>query len=305
MDFFYRIMFENKLLTLSGAAFEDFFCDTMKLLSYNFQAVKPYGNIGDMKCDGYNQETGDYYLVYSPDDIQKESTQKNAISKIKKDINGIVTKWSDIKRINYVINTKKDKLPPPVCQVFIELQKDSILPEIKIFSMQEFQDIFMKLSEDKRQQLIGYVPTLNKLEMAFPVLSETIKYLEKNYSSPFTNGTLVIPDFTNKIAFNKLSSKVAEFLNTARYSISKIDDFFNVTSDFSKVNLQNILIKIYQEACNKISDQEDDYSDKRFFYVFDNIRYNKECKSVADCALIIMATFFETCDIFEEPIEEE
>jgi hypothetical protein len=301
MNFIHKLLFDLKISDLKGTEFEEFFCKIMKCAFLDFQKVKPYGNIGDRKCDAYNQTTGDYYLIYAPENIQKESTQKNAISKISADIRGIVKNWNNIKQINYVINTKNDDLPPDVCRLFIEIQEDLALPKIKTFSMRELKDVFLSLSEHYKEDIVGFAPSIAKIKVDFLVLSEVIKYLEKNYTLINTSDSLVVPDFSEKIQFNNLSNKTAELLNNARIDIVKVEDFFNQTTDFDKGILKNYLTTIYQEACATCPITEDNRGDKIFIRIFDKLCYTKDSRSVANCVLVIMATFFESCDIFEEP----
>lgn len=42
----------------------------------NFQPVKAYGNIGDRKNDGFVSQTGIYYQVYAPRDVNKEKNSR-------------------------------------------------------------------------------------------------------------------------------------------------------------------------------------------------------------------------------------
>ena len=121
---YYNHLFENKIIQLSRQSFEDFFTQIMKAKDGNFMKVKAYGRDGDGACDGYNRATGDFYLIYAPDELTKDTTQSNAISKIKNDIDGIIKQWNNIKTINYVINDKFLGLGPKVHKLIIELQKD-------------------------------------------------------------------------------------------------------------------------------------------------------------------------------------
>lgn len=71
-----RIMFKNKVYEYDAQAFESLFTLVMQKNNKNFEQVKPYGNIGDWKNDGFDKTLGVYYQVYSPEDIEKTSTVK-------------------------------------------------------------------------------------------------------------------------------------------------------------------------------------------------------------------------------------
>ncbi|MFY9482776.1 MAG: hypothetical protein WAP41_03625, partial [Tissierellaceae bacterium] len=66
-----RQLFQNKILKSDGQSFEDMFIDIMNYAEKQFQAIKPWGNIGDRKNDGYIRDKGIYYQVYAPEDITK------------------------------------------------------------------------------------------------------------------------------------------------------------------------------------------------------------------------------------------
>ncbi len=44
-----RQLFQNKILKSDGQSFEDMFIDIMNYAEKQFQAIKPWGNIGDRK----------------------------------------------------------------------------------------------------------------------------------------------------------------------------------------------------------------------------------------------------------------
>ncbi len=302
-NWYYNMKFSDCLYKKDAQEFENFFCEIMKAADDNFTRVKAYGNEGDDKCDGYNAVTEDYYQCYSPEDIQKISTEANAIIKIKADVTGMVAKWPSIKTINYVINDKYRGLSPSINHLIQTLNMDTSLPEVKLFSMEKLKDICLSLSTQKKQEILGFSPDISssKLVVQFDSLSEIIKFIEENTSRNTYNENLVVPDFSDKIRFNNLSQKCADLLNYARYHISYIDEFFDKFPSYNKETLKNNLKEIYIEACTLIKDDTPQYADKRFHYILGKIVYNDKSKSVFDNALVIMATFFESCDIFEEP----
>lgn len=72
----------------------------------NFQPVKAYGRLGDMKNDGFDAETGTYYQVFAPEDIMKYSTGNEAVKKLHTDFSGLYSHWDNlcpIKQFFFVI----------------------------------------------------------------------------------------------------------------------------------------------------------------------------------------------------------
>ena len=304
MDWYFESRIENEIIKFDAQSFEDLFCKVMKAHNDKFQKVKASGRKGDKKCDGFIAETGDYYCIYAPEDFNKKYTVKNGLVKIEKDIRGIVKNWTGIKKINYVINDKFKGLAPDIQQLLISLQNDVSLPKIEVFSMEKLTDITLSLSIDKKQSLLGFVPDLNNsvTSLQYDIVEKIIMYLEKNANRTPAGEGLVVPDFSQKIDFNNLSNEIRDQLNAARYQISKVDKFFESSPVYDKETLRNYCNGLYLEACEKIKEDVDHYADKRFGYILNEMSYNKQSKAVNDNVLIIMATFFESCDIFEEPI---
>lgn len=307
VNWFYNTMFTEAIYSKTAQAFEDFFCDVMKAADDNFNRVKSSGRIGDCSCDGYNLISGDYYLCYSPEDINKVAKNGSAVKKIKSDIAGIISKWDNIKTINYVINDKFIGLSPIVNKLFIELKKDKTLPAINIFSMEALRKTTLSLNLEDKQRLLGYAPDLSdgKISINFDVVSKIIKYIEEHYNTESSVENYIVPDFLEKIKYNNLSSEIADKLNYAKYYIQKVDDFFNESPSYNKSILKDHLKQIYLEACKLIKNDEYQYADRRFKYILDRMVYNPKIKTVVDNSLVIIATFFESCDIFEEPLQEK
>jgi hypothetical protein len=89
----------------------------------------------------------------------------------------------------------------------------------------------------------------------------------------------------------------------------KVDDFLANNSSFAKQSLRDSLAGYYVDS---IKAYPDDFvsngvtlGDLRFGFVFDKIAVRSGIPQVdrlrSDAALVLMAKYFETCDIFEEP----
>ena len=64
---FARQSFQNKIFRADGQLFEDIFSAIMNYAETDFQQIKPWGNIGDRKNDGYIKTKGIFYQVYAPE----------------------------------------------------------------------------------------------------------------------------------------------------------------------------------------------------------------------------------------------
>lgn len=87
---YYEMAFENAYLKKGGNGFQDFFSEIMeKCHPSDFQRVRPWGNIGDRKNDGYLRSGRTLFQVYAPN----EMSANEAIAKIQEDFNGALPYW--------------------------------------------------------------------------------------------------------------------------------------------------------------------------------------------------------------------
>lgn len=299
-----RILFKNKVLQYKGQAFEDFFVSVMTKAEIGFQAVKAYGNIGDRKNDGFVRTTGTYYQVYAPNDISKEKTIEDAVKKLENDFKGLYENWNDmckIKKYYFVVNDRYEGLPAPIIQKACELNKNPLYSDIEIltFTAKDLQRIFETLDETDMQEIVGFIPDLSVGMIEYEALNEVVTYLLNAELPENTIGRLVVPDFAEKIIFNNLSKEIEVKLMTGSYQEGILNKYFNENPGIKDI-LQKKFNALYLQACEVIVDSQENASDCRCFYILENSA-PKRTMSIFTCIWVLMAYYFSTCDIFEEP----
>ena len=103
-----------------------------------------------------------------------------------------------------------------------------------------------------------------------------------------------------KISFNSLSSAVIAILNAGQRQSFVIKDYFELNSKFIKEELRQIFNNIYKQSLIAIPDSETK-NDEVFQYIVENSSPNNNF-SVHNAVYVLMAYYFEYCDIFETPI---
>ena len=119
-----RLKFQNELLKSDGQKFQDLFVKIMQKSYKDFRPVKPHGNVGDRKNDGFDKIRGAYYQVYAPENIDMKIT--NAVSKLKEDFEGLKSFWDSIypiKEFYFTVNDKYKGLYPAIYYALAELKK--------------------------------------------------------------------------------------------------------------------------------------------------------------------------------------
>ncbi len=76
-----RLVFQNKILKATGTAFEDIFTQIMDFGESGFRQIKPQGQTGDRKNDGYIKDTGTFFQVYSPEKPDSKGSPSKAMKK--------------------------------------------------------------------------------------------------------------------------------------------------------------------------------------------------------------------------------
>lgn len=300
-----RIMFQIKVHTSDGQLYENLFSKIMTKSNSNFRMIKPYGNIGDRKNDGFDKTKGVYYQVFAPENVEKAKTITDAVSKLREDFNGLKKHWHTlcpIKEFYYVVNDKYKGLPPQVEQEILILGSENTDVICDSFCSHNLETIFMGLSKDDITDIIGIIPNEEISFLDFDVLNQAVEYLMNSEVDASSDTYIDDPDFEYKIVFNKLSSKVANLLNVASYQIGDLETYFGATGEYVKNELKMRFSKLYDESKDVISNEEPNYPDQRFFYILNNASPNGK-KAVKDAVLVLMSFYFEACDIFEKPIK--
>lgn len=300
-----RIMLKNKVLSADAQTFETLFTLIMQKVNSNFEQVKPYGNIGDWKNDGFDKTNGTYYQVYAPEDIEKTNTIINAQNKLTTDYEGLLAHWNSICHIQsfyYVINDKYKGVAPQIHSAIMQLEQSHPDTKIDLFLAKDLEDSFMKLSDDDMVSIVGCIPNSCD-QLDFGALSDVINHLMNMKGDQLSYDHLVVPDFEEKIRFNHLSDQIGSQLRAASYQVGGLERFFKNNSDYTKAQIQQKITKAYIEAANSIDNTDENYSDLVLLKLVDCI-YPNGSAAIRNAIMILMAYFFETCDIFKRPGQE-
>jgi len=293
---FLRIMFQNKIFKTEGQAFEDLFTTIMSHSEKDFQQIKPWGRIGDKHCDGYIENKGIYYQVYAPEDIRKSYT--DLIQKISKDFKLLIDLWPDVKSFYFVVNDKYKGVNAEAEQTLKTLKKNYNLNECGFFTSADLERLFFTLEEDIIQSIVGFIPDIQQMiRLDVTILNEVIGFI-MNLSIKPISGELKFPDWNDKIVFNNLSDYPASLLNQGSQTLGLLNKYLT-TNTFLAEELQNHITGVY----NSIKENFREFSIKgdHLFWEILTRCSPKQSQPYQMAVITIMAKYFESCDIFEEP----
>ncbi len=291
-----RILFENKIFKSNGQSFENLFTEIMTYNEPNFRKIKAWGNIGDLKSDGYIPEKGIYFQVFAPEDITK--SYPDVVKKIETDFTGLLEKWTPINEYYFVVNDKFNGVNANSEKTLTSLAEKYKLKKSGFYTADNLNKLVFSLDDDIIQKIVGFLPNIDNLSnLDYSILKKVIGYIME-LPLPIQSGKIKRPDWNEKIEFNKLSLHSAKLLDFGSINLGGLDKYL-ANQSFLAQELQEQMTGIY----NKIKNNW-----KELKHTGDNIFHEiiTECspeqKSIYQIpVLTIMSKYFESCDIFEDP----
>jgi len=291
-----RQLFQNKIYKSDGQTFQDLFVSIMSYAEKGFQAIKPWGNIGDRKNDGYIKDKGIYFQVFAPEDIRKSYTE--TIAKLNEDFSKLKEYWNPINEFYFVVNDKYNGVNAD-CEKEIRLLKDRYqLIEAKFLTAKDIENILFALEDDQIFSIVGFIPDPSKIkQIDFSILGEVIGYIMKLPLKGTDNTDIVLPDWEEKLVFNKLSKSVEYLLNSGYLQVPYLEEYLANNCDFLTDALRDKINEVYTEVSKLY------IGDDLFWAMVDRLSPKSE-QSYQTAVIVIMSKYFETCDIFENPSSE-
>jgi len=171
-----RMLFKLKLHEADGQAFEDIFTSIMNYTEADFQSIKPWGNIGDRKNDGYIKNKGIFYQVFAPEDIRKSYT--NVIDKLNTDFDSLKSQWKPIHEFCFVVNDKYKGVNAD-CEITIqEIKETNNLNNAGFLTAKDMENKLFTLEDDQIFSITGFIPDPAKIrQLDFSILNEVVGYI--------------------------------------------------------------------------------------------------------------------------------
>ncbi len=287
---FHHNSFQVKVLESSGMEFQDLFVRIMeRAFPDHFEAVRPYGNQGDWKCDG--RMLGCYYQCYAPNEL----TDRKVIAKINEDFNGCIQKWGNSVREWTFVHNSCNGLPPTVRKNIDQLRQANPGIAISEWNRNKLWTILESISYLKRSEVLGHVPSQNEVSsFTHAELAVIVSFLAKNqYDDTLIDDVLPIED---KILKNRLGVHSRKLIMIGVGGAPRVDAYINMHPDSS----------VGEEIRKTVVAK---YSELRYAHPREpDLVFGAMCAFVAagsldakvqGAALAVIGYFFSSCDIFE------
>lgn len=302
--FFARQMLELQVLRAKGYAFEEVFKAVMQRRYPAFTPIQPYGNLGDRKNDGYVPSTGTFYQLYSPKAPDEKLAA--AAAKAKTDFDGLKKYWHSkypIKVYRFVFNDRYGGSVVPIEAALASIAKDHGV-DARAFLAKDLEAEALQLDLFQLQDVLGtIIPEPGLLADAdYFAVRDVVEHV-LNVAAPIVpEGKLVAPEFDAKIKLNGLTDVVGRLLGAAALQTNVVDDYFSKRSGTLRQDLRDHLAAIYMNE-RKDAVAQGLTADTVFFGLLaaTTPKSGGMKAAVQQAALVVMAYYFEACDIFEGP----
>lgn len=293
-----RILLENKIHKCNGQSFEDLFTEIMSYVDHDFRKIKAWGNIGDRKNDGYIESKGIYYQVYAPEDITLKYPE--LVSKLKQDFEGLKDQWNPIKEFYFVVNDKFKGVNADSEKVLKQLSTIHNLDKSGFFTADNLMQKVFSLETDEIVKIVGFLPNINNIsKLDFSALNQVIPHIMKIPLNSIQE-EIKRPNWDEKIKFNQLSKNTEFLLNQGSFLLGSLNNYLS-NNAFLAQELQMHMSSIYDKAKELLN--HPNMSNENVFWEIVNMCLPENELSYQSAVIVIMSKYFESCDIFEEPIK--
>lgn len=293
----YRIVVERDFLKKKGNAFQDFFADIMeKRYPSDFIRVRPWGNVGDRKNDGYLPSQRTLFQVFAPN----EMSAAEAVSKIDEDFNGALPHWNEYFDSWVFVHNSPSGLGPDVTAKLLELKKQHSPLAIKTFGFEELSRIALSLPEDDLIALCGGIIALTTAEIR-DVSFEDLKLILMNIArQPQVSDADLRPVPAEKLEKSGLSDEASHLLTRGMLKSARVRKFL---ADWPDPLFGNHVVASFRY----------EYRALRRAQMVPNAIFHEllvfagglgsEAIGHRGAVLAVLAYLFEECEIFERPEE--
>lgn len=299
---FHRLKFELACHKKKGNEFQNFFADIMEKHDKSFIRVIPYGNEGDMKCDGYSQDSATIYQCYAPNNIEKGKTISDAKTKIKEDFEGAKKLWFTdkskwMKSWIFVWSGEPKGLPPQIIQVLQKIRDAQKEIAIDDWGLEKLWEIVESLSLSNKNDLLGVVPSSELVtEITAAEVSVLLEFLAKQESKEQTDD-LDLLGISEKLEKNKFSLYMQGQIKICLPMTEFIDGYLSKHPDAEfQERIADVIVEKYKQFSENSSNSDE--------VIWQLIKYVQSPKENNEkyffAATGIVAHYFHLCDIFEK-----
>lgn len=292
MQDWYELKFSYAFRTKVASDFQDFFTSIMERgYITDFQKVKPYGNKGDKKCDGYQESLKRVFQVYAPEKMQAGETNK----KIDEDFTGAIEHWTERMTSWVFVHNQWRGIPPDVLQKLLDIHGTNAIDVLR-WCEPELRNEFFRLSPDNQALLLGPAPTAQSIaRIQMKDVIQVVSLIAQQETPP-PEEIAQVP--AGKLKANSLSTSVQSLLTMGSRKSRLVKRLF---TEWHDPELGDRIAKAFRSRYEELR-SEANTPDNVFFELWKFAGGGSQKSIEYETAVLAVLSFlFEECDIFEAP----
>ncbi|HVB25785.1 MAG TPA: ABC-three component system protein [Ktedonobacteraceae bacterium] len=293
---YYELKFENAYLKKGGNEFQDFFSEIMeKCHPGDFQRVRPWGNVGDRKNDGYLSSQRILFQVYAPNEMKV----RDAIAKIDKDFHGALLYWRTYFDTWVFVHNSRRGLAPEIEAKLFELSTSNAPLKLKPWGFEALRQRVFTLDEADLASLLGPAPSSKDMfDVRYENVQEVLSQIER-HEPPLQQDIRPVP--ADKLKLNHLSTGVQNLLFAGMQKSDLVGKFFN---ECYNPTYGDEIAEAFNQQYKKWKRLEMD-ADSIFGKLLAFTGGSERGSPMYEAAVLaVLAYLFEQCDIFERSMVE-
>lgn len=292
---FVRGILRGRLEELFENAFERFFQNLMCARYPDFVDVRTHGNLGDIGADGLSLHDRKLYACYAPEVRDVAEVRR----KYRSDLGKAIAKRADEFDTFVFVHNDLRGVHPELSSLMAQARHDHPHLRFEQIGPQRLYQELRQLDRDEIQILLGCeIPVTDRvygigLSDLEPLLTHLITQRRNATSQTLARE---VPRY--KLDYNRLGSEDRDEIVFAMRYTPQVDDYYQQRRDVTE---RDEVAQGFNAYYQKIKTDYDDPAEvlwKLQEYVAGNARGSRDQERAV---MVVLAYFFETCDIFEEP----
>ncbi|MFJ8746012.1 ABC-three component system protein [Embleya sp. NPDC127516] len=290
-----RIRFLDVLYDLYETAFEDFFHKLMCARHPDFLDVRTHGNIGDQGADGLSLHSRKLYACYAPQTPDASKIRGKFASDLK---SAKAQRDGQFDTFVFVHNDRRG-MHPEIAGVLAKAAVDHRPLRFEQMGSRRLWQECLGLEQALAEDVLGCEIPIKDLVFGVGLedLAPLLKHLQelRTPADPFMD----LPDVPHvKLDFNALHGEAREDLQRGMRHSHLVDAFYD--GGMLAVEHDEVArgFRLYYEQVRAEWDDPEDVLWQLEMYVLGN---GQQPRRVQRNARVVLAHFFERCDIFDAP----
>jgi hypothetical protein len=147
----WEILFRLACLERRGEAYQELFAQIMERREVGFQRVRPWGNQGDRKNDGWSPARRVLFQCYAPSTFSASALA----TKLTEDYEGAIGYWKEYFDSWVFVHDDLNGMAPLVAKKVVELDAKSKDVSCRAWGAQELREEFACLHDADREAILG------------------------------------------------------------------------------------------------------------------------------------------------------